>query len=118
MVTKINRSRCACFSICRRIRILLLFCLAGIPESFAADAAFCDAYSKNAVQQFGFAKERGMPDVTFPRWSGDYNHHYQWCLKAKDDDIASGARGRGYQLQFGQVTYQKHSYGKRVQQAG
>jgi|LGOV01.1.fsa_nt_gb hypothetical protein len=40
----------------------------------------CDKYAKTAVEQNAQNLERRC-GFTSPRWSSDYNAHYQWCLE-------------------------------------
>jgi hypothetical protein len=50
----------------------------------AADPAFCRGYTQAALNQVrgGLSNPRCQGGMQGPRWSSDYNVHYQWCLGA------------------------------------
>lgn len=62
----------------------LVASILAVPAAFAADPEFCEDYARTAVHQAEVARstpycERG---VYGPRWSLDYDDHYQWCRAA------------------------------------
>ena len=54
--------------------------------AWAAPQGFCDGYARNALSQTEERREHqrecGWVNPKNPRWNGDYEHHYQWCLGA------------------------------------
>ena len=53
----------------------------GIPAANAADPAVCNTYATAALRQVKLAYEiPGCAHVEGPRWSSDYNVHFNWCL--------------------------------------
>src|SRR5215472_6423183 len=58
----------------------------------AADKAFCDWYTTQALQQVEFAKSHNCPvdidNPNDPRWSEDPATHDGWCTGLAEDDYA------------------------------
>jgi len=55
--------------------------------------------ANRAVEMYTLAMQRKLSGILPPVWSGDYSHHYQWCLKADEKEIYSGYRLRVGHLQ-------------------
>ena len=73
------------------------------PGPAQGDQARCTSYAQQAVAQAGQSVSRRC-GFTGPRWSGDYNVHYNWCLRvpagtsnaetqARSGDLANRCRG-------------------------
>jgi len=58
----------------------------------------CDEYARVAVSQNeqNFRRRCGF---TGPRWTSDYNAHYQWCLGVQWEAADSESRAREHELQ-------------------
>ena len=48
--------------------------------------ATCSQYAQTAIAQYTQAQAADCPNVGYPVWSNDFNHHYQWCLRVSDPD--------------------------------
>jgi hypothetical protein len=71
--------------------------LVAIPPASAADQGFCNTYATAALRQVKLAYEiPGCAHVQGPRWSRDYNVHFNWCRTqdfgqiARERDIRTG----------------------------
>ena len=69
----------------------------GLPAANAADPGFCGSYATAALRQVKLAYEiPGCAHVQGPRWSQDYNVHFNWCLTqdfgqiGRERDIRTG----------------------------
>jgi len=53
-----------------------------LPSAHAADPGFCNHYAMAAVNQSRIVHTNGncANRVAGPRWAGDFNAHYGWCL--------------------------------------
>jgi len=74
-----------------------MFLFVGIPSANAADPGFCNTYATAALRQVKLAYEiPGCAHVQGPRWSRDYNVHFNWCLTqdymqiGRERDIRTG----------------------------
>jgi hypothetical protein len=63
---------------------LVVLTVSGISAARAADPAFCRGYTQAALNQVraGLSNPRCQGGMQGPRWSSDFNVHYQWCLGA------------------------------------
>jgi len=54
------------------------------PGLLSDPKAICDAYAQTAITQF--QSVQSLTDCTFlpPVWSGDPQHHYNWCMEAEN----------------------------------
>lgn len=67
--------------------------------SAAADERFCADYANGALELYRAAREVGCPDLSYPLWSMDYDHHYGWCLRTSEDEVRRGGQRREEALQ-------------------
>jgi len=75
--------------------ILFFFSIFILPKlSTAASQGFCNNYAQQSIQQFNTAQNLGIPNLAWPIWSNDYNHHFQWCLKQSEQIVNSGISNR------------------------
>lgn len=65
----------------------------------AADERFCADYANGALELYRAAREVGCPDLSYPLWSMDYDHHYSWCLRTSEDEVRRGGQRREEALQ-------------------
>lgn len=59
----------------------------------------CANYARAAAADYATMRrfrECSVPDS--PRWQADYRDHYQWCLTARAEWLASEAKARDSQL--------------------
>jgi hypothetical protein len=59
----------------------------------------CANYARNAVDDYATMRrfrECSIPDS--PRWQPNYRNHYQWCLTARPEWLASEAKARDAHL--------------------
>lgn len=62
--------------------------------AFAASDDFCQSYAVQAVGQFETATEASCSNLAYPVWSEDFNHHYNWCRGASEEDAGSDGKKR------------------------
>lgn len=67
-------------------------------QSNAASQDYCQQYATTAVAQFQQAQAKVMPNLAFPVWSDNYQHHYQWCLTVPESDAQLGSDFRDLQI--------------------
>lgn len=67
---------------------IMLSCLA--QNAVAADQKFCQRYATTSIKQYEAAVQERMPNIHFPVWSNDYNHHYSWCIRVPQVDAQKG----------------------------
>lgn len=60
----------------------------------AGTQAACTEYAAEAQRQLQRGRELGCPNLTFPVWSMDSDHHYRWCLTVPEADSAAGTKLR------------------------
>ena len=56
----------------------LLFILIGL--AYVQDDISCAQYAKKAVEQFNEGKANNCDGIIGPRWSSDYQQHFNWCM--------------------------------------
>ena len=56
--------------------------------------ATCVLYAQTAISQYTQAQTAGCPNLGYPVWSNDFNHHYQWCLRVSATEADSGTTQR------------------------
>lgn len=71
--------------------VLSLTMATALTEARAADPGFCSNYARMALNQVRIAHEYGSCAYRAggPRWSWNYNVHYNWCLGASYDAAES-----------------------------
>jgi hypothetical protein len=62
----------------------------------AADPAFCKPYARAALVEVrdGLASPRCGAGLQGTRWSTEFSAHYEWCLEASRDAIATERQAR------------------------
>lgn len=53
----------------------------------------CRQYAKKAIQQYGENLDRRC-NYDGPRWNGNYDTHYQWCLGVRARNVDAETRAR------------------------
>jgi len=71
--------------------VLGLTMAASLPGARAADPNFCGNYARMTLNQVRIASEYGncAYRAVGPRWSNNFNVHYNWCLGASYDAAES-----------------------------
>jgi hypothetical protein len=64
---------------------------------FHEEIVLCDRYAREAVAQYHDMMAKSCR-FTGPRWQGNYDAHYSWCLPAADRDRGGEAGARQRQL--------------------
>lgn len=82
----------------KRLTFLVVGLLIISFTSYAGDDIYCARYAKTAVEQYESFMEKGCGEPS-ARWSGDYNHHYQWCLRVDTETANAEALARARALQ-------------------
>src|SRR3989338_8289249 len=65
---------------------------------FAAAPEYCGGYASAALLQFQKAQSLGIPNMTLPVWTDNYQRHYQWCLTVPESDARTGSDFRDFQI--------------------
>ncbi len=69
------------------------------PQTRSQSPSQCFAYARNAIDQYARAR-RLRCGVSGPEWSGDFDHHYEWCRQLVSLETATaGQRAREAFLQ-------------------
>jgi hypothetical protein len=73
------------------VSVLALLVVAAPAPVRAADPAFCKAYARAALVQAreGLASPHCGAGLQGTRWSTEFSVHYEWCLEASRDAIAT-----------------------------
>lgn len=63
-------------------------------QSLAASDDFCKEYAADALSKYEEAQELGCPELKYPVWSTDFDHHYNWCRTVSEAEALAGGRIR------------------------
>jgi len=77
-----------------KIAILAVGCSISAMQASAGGHGYCERYARHALEQFEVAKGEGCPNLNYPVWSMDFNHHYNWCREAPEAQVSKGEEQR------------------------
>ena len=74
--------------------IVVLANLTASSLAFGATQEDCDWYAQDAIIQYKQAQSLKIPNVSYPVWSTNYEHHFNWCIKTPLSEVSKGRKLR------------------------
>jgi len=77
-------------------KVILGFLVAflGPMSAWAASDEFCRSYAYKAIEDFTGAQKEGCRGLSYPVWSMDFDHHYNWCRMVSEAEVRAGGKLR------------------------